>query len=135
MNAVLEFQKALLTTLRDDATLTALAGADAVHDHVPPSASFPYLTLGRSSAYDWSTGTESGCESIVTVHVWSKAHGRKQVLEIMDAVAACLDAQPPQPQGHVLVSLVHEFTEARFDDDLDGYRGTLRYRALIEPAI
>ena len=78
--------------------------------------------------------SEEGGEHFLTLHAWSKARGRKEVLEIIEAVIDALEAAPPQPSGHVLVNLMAERIEVRFDDDLDGYHGLVRYRAVTEPA-
>ena len=58
-----------------------------IFDHAPANVAFPYITFGRTSVYDWSTGTESGTEQLFTLHVWSKAKGKKEVLEIMELAA------------------------------------------------
>ena len=134
MNASLALQQAVFTSLSADAALSALIGAGHVHDHVPHAAHFPYVTLGQSAVYDWGTASEQGGEHFVTLHAWSKARGRKEVLEIIEAVIDALEAAPPQPSGHVLVNLMAERIEVRFDDDLDGYHGLVRYRAVTEPA-
>lgn len=74
-----ELQKAIFAALKQDGPLTALLGGEKIFDQVPPKASFPYVTFGRTSLYDWSTGTESGTEQLFTLHVWSKARaGRKR---------------------------------------------------------
>lgn len=134
MNASLALQGAILASLAVDAALTALIGAGHVYDHVPHAARFPYVTLGQSTVYDWATASEEGGEHLVALHAWSKARGRKEALEILEAIIAALEAAPPQPAGHVLVYLVAERIKVRFDDDLDGYHGLVRYRAVTEPA-
>ena len=51
-----------------------------------PSANvaFPYIGFGRTSVYDWSTGTEKDTEQLFTVHVWSKAKGEAETVGIME---------------------------------------------------
>jgi hypothetical protein len=80
---------------------------------------------------DWSTGTEDGAEHLLTLHVWSRAGGKKQVHDRSDQV---LHDQPLTLVDHDLVNLRHEFSEARPDPDGDTYRGIVRYRAVTEPA-
>ena len=98
---------------------------------VAPSAT---VTFGRTSIYDWSTGTESGTEQLFTLHVWSKAKGKKEAIEIMDAARAALHDRALPLDGHALVNLRLEFSEVRFDDDQSVYHGLLRFRAVTEPA-
>ena len=52
-----------------------------VYDEVPLRAEFPYLTFGQTIERDWSTGTEPGQEHTFTLHVWSRARGRKETDE------------------------------------------------------
>lgn len=127
-----ELQKAIFAALSADATLVGLLAGAKVYDQAPPHAGFPYITFGRTSIYDWSTGTESGVEQLFTLHVWSKAKGRNEALQIMDRIHVLLDDAALPMAGQDLVSLRQEFAEARFDDDLMLYHGLLRFRATIE---
>ena len=77
-----------------------------------PNVAFPYLTFGRTSIYDWSTGTESGSEHLFTLHIWSKAKGKKETLEIMEAAKARLEDARLALDEHHLVNMRLEFAEA-----------------------
>ncbi|MBU0581934.1 MAG: DUF3168 domain-containing protein [Alphaproteobacteria bacterium] len=127
-----ELQKAVFDALAGDVALSALVG-QRIHDHAPANVAFPYITFGRTSLYDWSTGTESGTEQLFTLHVWSKAKGRKEVLEIMEIARARLADAALELDEHHLVNLRLEFSEARYDEDLSVYHGLLRFRAVTEP--
>ena len=129
-----ELQKAIFTRLGEDPVLVGLLGGAKVFDHIPANAPFPYITFGRTSVYDWSTDTESGTEQLFTLHVWSKAKGKKETLEIMEVARAHLQEPPLALEGHHLVNLQLEFAEARYDEDLSVYHGLLRFRAVTEPA-
>jgi hypothetical protein len=129
-----ELQKAIFAALSGSAALVAALGGPHVFDHAPANAAFPYITFGRTSIYDWSTGTESGTEQLFTLHVWSKAKGKKEAIEIMDEARAALHDQALPLDGQALVNLRLEFSEVRFDDDLSVYHGLLRFRAVTEPA-
>ena len=78
---------------------------------------FPYISFGRTSIYDWSTGPKHGSEQLLTLHVWSKAKGKTETLEIMEAARARCTMPALPLEGHQLVNMRHEFAEARFDDD------------------
>ena len=127
-------QQAVFAALAANAPLIAVLGAARIHDDVPQGTDFPYLTLGQTSARDWSTGTEEGSEHTLTLTVWSQARGKKEAHEIMGAVRAALHEAPLALTGHRLVTLRHEFSEARRDPDGDTTRGTVRFRAVTEPA-
>jgi len=128
-----ELQKAIFAALAGDVDLQAILGPGRIHDLAPASVQFPYITFGRTSIYDWSTGTESGTEQLLTIHVWSKGQGKKETHAIADSVAACLHDATLSMDGHHLVSLRLEFSEIVYDDDLSVHHGMLRFRAVTEP--
>lgn len=130
--AATELQKAVFATLSGDATLAGMLGGGKVYDHAPASVAFPYITFGRTSVFDWSTGTESGAEQLFTLHVWSKGQGKKEALEIMERARTLLDDAPLALDDHHLVSNRLEFSEVRYDDNLSVHHGLLRFRALTE---
>jgi hypothetical protein len=126
-------QQALYGVLTGNAALAALIGPPRIYDDVPQGAALPYLTIGQSTVRDWSTGTESGEEHILTLHVWSRAGGRKETHEVMEALRLAVHDQPLVLAGHRLVNLRHELSEARRDPDGETYHGTVRLRAVTEP--
>lgn len=127
-----ELQKAIFAALAGDAGLVAALGGPRIYDLAPANVPFPYMTFGRTSVYDWSTATESGTEQLFTLHVWSKARGKQETLEIMELARARLDGQALALDGHALVNMRNEFSEARFDEDLTVHHGLLRFRAVTE---
>ena len=131
-SAALELQKAIFAALQGDAALAALLGGPRIYDRTASDAAFPYVTFGRTSAYDWSTGTEIGTEHLFTLHVWSKAKGKKETLDIMQRIEADLHDSPLAMAGWRLVNLRREFAETRFDEDQSVYHGLIRFRAMVE---
>jgi Protein of unknown function (DUF3168) len=130
-----ELQKAVLATLGADRGLIAALGGAQVYELPPPkNAASPYVTFGRTSVYDWTTGSEKDGEQLLTLHIWSKAKGEAETLEIMDIIRARLaDSLLPLDDSDP-VRLRLEFSEARYDDDLVVHHGLLRFRAVTEPA-
>lgn len=126
-------QKSIFDALASDAVLTGLLGSSRIYDHVPQRAAFPYLTLGQSVVRDWSTATDSGEEHILTLHVWSRADGRRETHEIMGALREALHEPTLALEGHRLVNLRHELSEARREPDGETYHGIVRLRAVTEP--
>ncbi|MGD9866729.1 MAG: DUF3168 domain-containing protein [Hyphomicrobiales bacterium] len=127
-------QKGIYQALAEHPQLTALLGGTKIFDDAPQKAGFPYLTFGQSVARDWSTGGEDGEEHILTLHVWSRAGGKKETHEIIGAIRDVLHDQALPLQDHHLVNLRHEFSEARQDPDGETYHGIVRYRAVTEKA-
>lgn len=132
-SAGFEVQKAIHAKLTGDLTVVGLLGGARVYDEVPRGADYPYLTLGQSTLRDWSTGSEDGHEHLLTLHVWSRANGRREAHEIMSAVQEALHDAPIPVSGHRLVNLRHEFSDALRDSDGETYHGIVRYRAVTEP--
>jgi Protein of unknown function (DUF3168) len=126
-------QKGIYTTLSEHAGLTALIGTGRIFDDVPRDADFPYVTFGQSQLRDWSTGEEAGHEHVITLHVWSQENGRREVHEVMGELQETLHLAAMTLDGHRLVNLRHEFSEARREPDGETYRGIIRYRAVTEP--
>ena len=127
-------QRGVYQALAGSVDLTTLLGGIRVYDDAPQAAPYPFITLGQSVVRDWSTGTEDGAEHDLTLHVWSRSGGKKQVHQIIEAITAVLHDQPLTLADHHLVNLRHELSEARLDPDGDTFHGIVRYRAVTEPA-
>jgi len=127
-------QQAVYGALASDAALIALLGGPKIYDDAPHAVAHPYVTLGQSVERDWSTGTEDGAEHVLTVHVWSRAAGRRETRAIMAAARSALHEAALSPAGTRLVSLRHELSEARREADGETWHGIVRFRALTEPA-
>ena len=91
-SASFALQQALFARLTAATAVTALLGGARIYDDVPARAEFPYVTFGQSAERDWATGSGDGSEHTVTLHVWSRAAGRKEAVEILDAARAELPA-------------------------------------------
>ncbi|TIX79433.1 MAG: DUF3168 domain-containing protein [Mesorhizobium sp.] len=87
---VAALQKALFEALNGDGFLSAALGGAKLFDHVPENVPFPYVTYGRTSVYDWTTGMENDAEQLFTLHFWSKSEARKEMLDAMDLVSTRL---------------------------------------------
>lgn len=132
-SAALALQQAIHSTLSTAAPLTAVLGGPHVFDDVPQSQGFPFLTIGQTSASDWGTSTEDGEEHLVTLHVWSRAGGKREVETAIAAIRDALHDQPLTLTGHRLVNLRQEFAEHRREPDGETMHGIARFRAVTEP--
>jgi Protein of unknown function (DUF3168) len=131
-SAALDLQKAIVLRLSGDTALTGQLGGSKIYDHPAAGAKLPYVSLGHTMAFDWSTASEAGHEHFITIHVWSRAGGRIEAHEIMEKIRLRLDGFGAELLNHRLVLLLLEFEEVRFDVGEDGYHGMMRYRALTE---
>ena len=133
-SASLALQSAVVAALTANAELTSATGGTArVYDDVPPATLYPYLSIGQTVERDWSTGTDEGREHTLTLHVWSRTPGRKQVHEIASLVRVTLHQAALTLTNHRLINLRHEFTESRREPDNETYRALVRFRAVTEP--
>ncbi len=133
-SASFALQAALFAALTADAGLAPLLGSPPrLYDDVPPRPAFPYVTFGQSTETDWSTGTDPGSEHVLTLHIWSKAAGRKEAQAIAAAIQSALHDAALSLSGHRLVNLRHEHSEARRDPDGETIHGLVRFRAVTEP--
>jgi hypothetical protein len=133
MSAAAELQKAVFAALTGDAALIALLGGEPrVYDHTPAHVAFPYITFGRTSGFNWDTGTENGQEHLFTLHIWSNAKGKAESLALIEAIQTRLHDAPLTLTGYALVNVRQEFSESRFDEDLAVYHGLVRFRAVTE---
>ncbi len=132
-SAAWALQKAIHAALAADTSFMALLGNARIFDDVPRGAQFPYISFGLTTERDWSTATEPGSEHLVTLHVWSRARGRNEADELLEAVRVVLQDADLTLEGHHLVNLRHEFADVRRDSDGETFHGIARLRAVTEP--
>jgi hypothetical protein len=125
-------QQALYGALTGDAGVAALVST-RIFDDVPRDAALPYIVIGEDEESDWSTVTESGSEHSLTLHVWSRAAGYKEIKQICDAVRGALDGAAPPVSGFYLIDLRFENTRTARQNDGRTYHAIMRFRAVLEP--
>jgi hypothetical protein len=127
-------QRGIYQALANSLELVTMLGGVRVYDDAPQSPPYPFITLGQSVIRDWNTGSEDGAEHSLTLHVWSRSGGKKEIQQIVEAIRAALHDKSLALEDHYLINLRHEFSEARLDPDGDTFHGVVRYRAVTEPA-
>ncbi|MEL6373421.1 MAG: DUF3168 domain-containing protein [Pseudomonadota bacterium] len=135
VSAGFALQRAVYETLIADHGVLAALGGPHVFDDVPQGTAFPYVTFGRSTLRDWSTGSDRGEEHLVTLHVWSRGAGRKLVHDVMAALRDALHERALNVSDHRLINLRHVSSDARRESDGQTYHGVVRYRAVTEPTV
>ena len=127
-----ELQQAIYNALTGDSTLMALI--TGVHDHVPQGAAFPYVTIGESTARDWSAVGIVGVEATLILHAWSRARGRKEVKQILSEIHRVLHDADVTVPGHHLLYLRFVFARTTRDPDGATHHGVSRFRAITDEA-
>ncbi|MGW4986315.1 DUF3168 domain-containing protein [Streptomyces mirabilis] len=89
MMPLYEIQRAVFATLNGDPLLTG-----KVFDYVPDGTPFPYVRIGEVVDAPDNALASRGWSSLLTVHVWSKAHGFSEGLALAKRVTELLDLRP-----------------------------------------
>ena len=131
----IELQGAIFSTLTASTQLTNLLGANRIFDDVPTGTKPPYIVFGKSVQKDWSTDSESGMEHEISLHIWSRENGRKQVLQVQETIIAALASLGGAMTNHHLINFSHERSEIEMRDKLRAFRGISMFRAVTEPIV
>ena len=70
LDSTVPVMAAIRAALLSDAALSPLISG--IYDRAPTPARGSYLTIGDTSADDWSTATEDGQDHMIDVHVWTQ---------------------------------------------------------------
>ncbi len=125
--------QAVFSALSSDPDLTAALGAAKIFDQIPERSALPYVVLGLVTTTDWSTATEDGDAVEFSLHIWSQAKGRAEVMHIQSGIEKVLKAESFSLQDHRLIQLRNQFSETRRDGATGNLHGLLRFRATVEP--
>ncbi len=127
MSAGWALQLAVFAALAADAGRGARV-ADRIYDAVPRGAAFPYVVIG--DAEETAAGTEE--EHTLSLHVWSRGGGHREIKTIAAAVRAALETVALTVAGHTLIDL--HFSSADYARQSDGEttRAVLRFKAVTE---
>lgn len=126
-------QKAVLAQLATAPAIVAITGPGRIFDRLISRAEPPYLVFGEATTTDWSTGDAPGSEHLFEIEAWTKQNGRKQAVELADAVRAALHDADLALEGATLIHLRHQRTTSRRAPKSGLHVAQLRFRAVTEP--
>lgn len=126
-------QSAVVARLAADPDVLAITGAGRVFDRQITRAEPPYLVIGAITTSDFSTGDDEASEHRFGIEAWTKQNGRRQAVELADAVRAALHDADLTLVGAVLINLRHERTVSRRAPRTALHVARLRFRAVTEP--
>lgn len=124
-----EVQGALVAALK---AAPAIAGG-RIHDNVPESPVFPYLSIGSEQVIDDGNSCGDGWEVFSDVHVWSRAVGYVEAKQIM-ATAVDKIMAITTIGGFSLIAVGVEDTRVFRDPDGLTSHGVISVRFIINPA-
>ena len=127
-------QQAIFATLSVSTDVIDVAGdPPRIFDAVPRGSPFPYIVIGDDKESDWSTATEPGTAHALTVHIWSRAAGRKETRLAAQAVIDALNGAELTIDGQTLIDLRYLESESLRESDGETVHAQLRFKALLEP--
>lgn len=111
-----------------------------IYDSIPfqpdgnSTANFPCIAIGDDTLTPWDTDEMLGMSATVTLHVWSRKLGKKEVKEILGRIYAALNRQAAalSAVGFRFVDCLFEFSEIIEDIDGKTRHGICRYRIIME---
>lgn len=128
----LEVQKAIVGALRGAVPPVA---EGRIYDEVPPSAVFPYVTVGDCQVLPDKADCIDGSIVFPQVDVWTRTTGYPETKRIASEVLAALDDRTDTlvVDGYHLV--VFQFEEVRYLRDPDGItrHGIMTFHGLLQP--
>ncbi len=127
-------QQAIFATLAvSDAVKDAVGDPPRIFDAVPRGSAFPYIVIGDDRESDWSTATEPGSAHALTIHIWSRAAGRRETRLAAEAVVDALNGAELTITGQTLIDLRWLESESTRESDGETVHAQLRFKALLEP--
>lgn len=121
-----EYQKRVFEILNAHPTL-----AGKVFDRVPDATPFPHVQLSDESEWaDRGSHTTEGWTATFVVHIWSRAFGRKETMDLMALIDGLLHNVDLAAVGWKDLSFRREFGTILIDDDNVTFHGVIRYKLL-----
>ncbi|MEQ8480016.1 MAG: DUF3168 domain-containing protein [Hoeflea sp.] len=126
-------QQAVYERLSENTAVAAITGPGRVFDRRITRAEPPYLVLGEIVSSDYSTGDGPGAEHRFDIEAWTRRNGRREAVELADAVRSALHDADLAVNGATLVNLRHERTVSHRAPKSALHVARLRFRAVTEP--
>ena len=129
-------QQAIYDTLTGNVPL--MAAVVSVSDNVPqPSdagdaANFPYITIGEDVLTDISTDLELMAQVSITIHLWSRATGRKETKTIQGLIYDALNRANIVQAGYKFININQVQCDSRLESDGFTRHGIQTYNLLLE---
>lgn len=108
----------------------------AVRDAVPQPANstdgFPYVTIGDTTDVQWDTDTETGADTTLTIHTWSRERGMGECKAIQGELYELLHRYTPTVLGYEALGIDFERAEVFLDADAETRHGVSVFRITVE---
>jgi hypothetical protein len=131
-SASLRLQQSIYEALNGDTLLNSVIGGSRVYDCPPRDATFPYVAIDQINTRDWSSSCSIGFEHTITLSVWSRYAGKREIYAALDAIRECLHEADLDIPGVSLINIRFEMSSVGRDDDGITHHGVMRFRATTE---
>ncbi|MCD2172028.1 DUF3168 domain-containing protein [Rhizobium sp. C4] len=122
---------AIVSALNANAALTAIIGANAIHDRLLTKAAMPYVVLREITSSEWGADNDGGLEHQIALDAWSSRPGHREAETMAGLIRQSLDnAQLTLTGGVTLVSLLHVKTRTRREAKTDAHVAEMVFRAV-----
>ena len=126
-------QESIYGALTSSTALQSILGNPArCYDMVPPAAIFPYVTFGDVVVKEYDTKDQTGLEQLLTLHVWSRYRGRKELKQIIQTIYDVLHNAALNVTGAIYVSCMFQSASTLQENDGLTLHGILRYRIVVQ---
>ena len=130
--ALIRLQEAVQARLASDAALVALLGSPIrLYDHVPAVAAYPLVIYGDQRAAAFDTKTTTGLEVTLSLLVYSRGRGRRELRQVEEAIYAALHAQPLTLTGASFCQALFNRSDQTLEKDGLTYRSRLEFRITL----
>jgi hypothetical protein len=130
MHPISLLQGALVTALKADAALVAIAGPDGVFDAAPNGRPAPYVVIARHDVIQRDGDGTPGQEHRLLLHCWGDQPSRKCALDMAERVVAV--ALGFAAAGITVTHREHVRTDTVIDKDTGLARAAVSLRILSE---
>lgn len=109
-----------------------------IYDDVPQSAKseessdFPFIVIGDDDYLNWDTDTEVGWQSDFRVHIWSRYGGKKELLEIANAVHNALNRTSITTDSYHVLDVNHVSFNSFVEPDGRTRHGVIQFKLYFE---
>jgi hypothetical protein len=131
-----QIQGAIYSKLTASSAVMALV--TGVYDDVPQAAkseddgAFPFIVIGDDDYLSWDTDTEVGWQCDFRVHIWSRYRGKKELLDIANAVHNALNRTATSTTGYHVLDINHVSTDSFVEPDGKTRHGILQFKMYFE---
>lgn len=112
----------------------------AIYDQVPQvddasdSSDFPYVVIGEWTTTENDTDTDTGFDTTLTIHTWSRQRDYQECQRVMFQVYNALHRYTGlTPTGYGVSGIHQEFSDLMRDPDGITRHGVQRFRIYFEP--